>query len=97
VAVWGVPEVRGDIDAVRDLRLDTPSGASVPLRDVADVPIVPMPNVINHENGSRRIDVSCNVAGRDLRSAAQEIERRMRAIPFERGHPPEFFGEYAAR
>jgi Cu/Ag efflux pump CusA len=67
------------------------------LGDVADVRIVPMPNVINHENGSRRIDVSCNVAGRDLRAVARQIERRVRAVPFARGYHPDFLGEYAAR
>jgi Cu/Ag efflux pump CusA len=77
--------------------MDTPSGANIPLREVADVRIVPMPNVINHENGSRRIDVSCNVAGRDLGAVAQEIERRVLSISFDRGYHPEFLGEYAAR
>jgi CzcA family heavy metal efflux pump len=97
VAVWGTPEVRRDPDSVKGLRVQTPSGASVPLSDVAEMRIVAMPNVINHENGSRRIDVSCNVAGRDLSAVAREIERRVRRLSFERGYHPEFLGEYAAR
>ncbi len=35
--------------------------------------------------------------GADLRAAAQEIERRVHAIPFDRGYHPEILGEYAAR
>ena len=37
VTVWGVPEVRRDLGALRALRLDTPSGANIPLRDVTDI------------------------------------------------------------
>jgi Cu/Ag efflux pump CusA len=58
---------------------------------------VTLPNVINHENGSRRIDVSCNVRGRDLGSVARDIEARVRSAPFDRGYHPELLGEYAAR
>ena len=97
IAVWGVPKVRRDLEALRSLRVDTPSGASIPLGDLADIRIAATPNVINHENGSRRIDVSCNVRGRDLGSVARELEAKVRAVPFERGYHPEILGEYAAR
>lgn len=97
VAVWGVPKTRVDAEAIRALRLDTPSGANIPLGDVADISFLPTPNLIAHENGSRKIDVSFNVRGRDLGSVAREVERRVLALPFERGYHPEFLGEYAAR
>jgi Cu/Ag efflux pump CusA len=89
--------VRGDVQALRELRIDTPSGASVPLGDVAEVRIAATPNVVNREGASRRIDVSCNVQGRDLGSVAREIEDGVRSLSFERGYHPEFLGEYAAQ
>ena len=46
----------------------------MPLGDVAEVAIVPAPNEIKREGASRRIDVTCNVQGRDLGSVAREIE-----------------------
>jgi Cu/Ag efflux pump CusA len=67
------------------------------LRDVAEIAIVPAPNEVKRENGSRRIDVTCDAAGRDLGSVARDIERAVRALPFEREYHPEFLGEYAAR
>jgi Cu/Ag efflux pump CusA len=68
------------------------------LRDVADVEIVPAPNEILREGASRRIDVTCNVQGRDLGSVAREIEETVLSkIQFERGYHPEFLGEFAAR
>ncbi|HEX4999677.1 MAG TPA: efflux RND transporter permease subunit [Terriglobia bacterium] len=97
IMVWTDPDARSDIEALRRLRLDTPSGANIPLGDVIDIRVVPAPNVIQHENTSRRIDVSCNVAGRDLGSVAREIESAVRALPFPQGYHPEFLGEYAAR
>ncbi len=59
--------------------------------------IVPAPNEIKREGASRRIDVTCNVAGRDLGSVAREIEAKVKALPFPREYHPEFLGEYAAR
>jgi len=64
---------------------------------VADVEIVPAPNEIKREGKSRRIDVSCNVSGRDLGSVAREIEGRVKELSFDPGYYPEFMGEYAAR
>jgi CzcA family heavy metal efflux pump len=67
------------------------------LGDVADVEIVPAPNEILREGASRRIDVTCNVQGRDLGSVARDIEARVRRLEFGRGYHPEFLGEYTAR
>src|SRR5207237_7160996 len=76
---------------------ETPSGALVPLGDVADVVVVSAPNEIKRESASRRLDGSCNVKGRDLGTVAREIEAKVRELSFDRGYHPEFLGEYAAR
>ncbi|PUE89311.1 efflux RND transporter permease subunit, partial [Xanthomonas hortorum] len=65
VALWGEPKVRGDVHALADMMIQTPAGAPVRLRDVADIRIMPAPNEIKRENGQRRIDVTLNVAGAD--------------------------------
>ncbi|HEX7379526.1 MAG TPA: efflux RND transporter permease subunit [Pirellulales bacterium] len=69
----------------------------VPLGDIAYVETVPTPNEVLRESVSRRIDVTCNVQGRDLGSVAREIEQRVKKLSFDRGYHPEFLGEYAAR
>lgn len=97
VVVWGAPHTRSDIEAIRRLRISLPAGGDVPLSDVADVQIAPTPNIIQREGASRRIDVTCDVKGRDLGSVAREIETKVKALPFDRGFHPEFLGEYAAR
>jgi Cu/Ag efflux pump CusA len=59
--------------------------------------VVPMPNEIKREAASRRLDITCNVQGRDLGAVAAEIEEKVRGLKFEAGYHPEFLGEEAAR
>ncbi|MDB5689505.1 MAG: hypothetical protein JWL91_1381 [Sphingomonas bacterium] len=96
VALWGEPAIRGDTHALADLMIQTPAGAPVRLRDVADVLIVPAPNEIKRENGQRRIDVTLNVAGADLGSVARGVEAAVAQVPFATGYHPKIMGEYAA-
>jgi Cu/Ag efflux pump CusA len=96
VVVRGERRLCTDVGSLQKLLIDTPSGAQVPLGDVADVAVVPTPNEIQREGASRRIDVTCNAAGRDLGSVAREIEERVLAdVAFPVGYHPEFLGEYA--
>jgi CzcA family heavy metal efflux pump len=97
VTVWAVPERRTDVSALRELPIDTVIGTQVRLMDVADVYETPAPNEVKHEAASRRIDITCNVAGRDLGSVAREVEDRVKQVPFDREYHPEFLGEYEAR
>ncbi len=53
--------------------------AFVPLSEVAEISIAPGPNMINRENGKRRIVVTANVRGRDLGSFVAEAQRRIDA------------------
>ena len=96
VFVRGKEMAHRDPSAVEQLMIDTPSGAQVPLSSVADVTIVPAPNEIKREGASRRLDVTCNVAGRDLGAVAKEIEAAVQKnVSFGTGYHPEFLGEYA--
>ena len=97
VTVWSVPSVRADFTTLRELLIATPSGGHVRLADVADLAIVPTPNAIKREGASRRIDVTCNVAGRALGDVAREIEERIGKLTFARGYHPEILGEWAER
>lgn len=96
VVVWGTESTRRDVDVLQGLMIDTPSGGQVPLGEVADVSIQPSDNHIQRVGTSRKLDVVCNVAGRDLGSVAREIEQRvLRDVKFKEGYHPEFLGEYA--
>ena len=66
---------RADVDAIRNTVIDTPSGARVPLQMLAAIRDDVGPNLIMRENVQRRIVVSANVSGRDLRGVIDDIRR----------------------
>jgi CzcA family heavy metal efflux pump len=97
VTVWGAPAVRADLFAIKRLPIDTPGGGYVPLEAVADVSLAPTPNEITREGGSRRIDVTTNVRGRNLGAVARDIKAALANVPFQAGYHAEVLGEFAAR
>ncbi len=96
IVMWGTEAVRADPIVLRQLMIDTPGGGQVPLDAVADIEIVPARNEITREGASRKIDVTCNVAGRDLGRVARDIEAAVAGVSFGVGYHPEVLGEYAA-
>jgi len=96
VVVRGETGLHSDLRTLSELMIDIPTGGQVPLGNLADLSIVPAPNEIKREAASRRIDITCNVDGRDLASVATDIERAVLAnVSFKTGYHPEFLGEYA--
>lgn len=94
IAVWGEEEIRTDPASLGRIMLDVPGGGQVPLREVAEVAIVPMRNEITREGASRKIDVTLNVAGRDLGSVARDVEAAVEELDFATGYHPEVLGEW---
>jgi CzcA family heavy metal efflux pump len=97
VVVWSAAATRDSLQSLRALPLTAPGAAQVPLGAIADVVVAPAPNVVQREDSSRRIDVTCNVRGRSLGAVARDVEARVRALTFPKEYHPEFLGEYAAR
>ena len=97
VMVWSTPETRRSLISIHELLLDTADNGHVRLGDVADVRIVPTPNIIKRENASRRIDVHANVRGRDLGSVVQDVEAGLKTVQFPLGYHAQVLGEAAER
>ena len=97
VMVWSTPSTRADVASISELPIDTPTGAVVRLGDVAKVSVQPEPNLIERENGSRRIDVVANVRGRDLGSVVGDVDRTLAGVTFDRGYHAELLGEFRER
>jgi CzcA family heavy metal efflux pump len=97
VHVWSTPETRNSLTSVRSLPIDTPDGRQVRLDAIADVRVAPTPNVIERENLSRRLDVSANVAGRDLGDVVGDVEDGLNRLAFPRGYHAELLGEFTER
>ena len=97
VRVWSDPSQRDSLQAVRNLRIDTPSGGTVRLSDVAEVVIKPTPNLIRREDASRRIDIKANVEGRDLGAVANDVKDSLETVSFSTEYNAEVLGEFAER
>ncbi len=97
VVVWSETPVRDDLAALRETAGGNSRRQSVPLREVADIAVVPAPNAIRREGATRCIDVTCNVEGRDLGSVARDIREKLKTVPFEAGYYPQTFGEFEAQ
>ena len=95
VNVWSTPETRANYTDILELPIDTPSGIKVQLKEVADVTIRPVPNAINRENVSRRINVEADVEGRDLGSTVADVEQALAEIEFPLEYHAELLGEFA--
>lgn len=86
-------ESRESIDDIRSLLVDTKEG-KVPLEYVAEVISSSGPNTINRENVSRKIVVSANVAGRDLRGVVNDVQK---IIDGEINLPEDYHVEYGGQ
>lgn len=72
-----------------------PIAESVPMEYVADIRSTMGPNSINRENGSRKIVVSANVEGRDLRSVVEDIRKNIeQKVDMPEGYHVEYGGQF---
>ena len=86
---------RGEMDRVKDLMIDDAQGRKIPLSYVADVVSSMGPNTINRENVKRKIVISANTSGRDLRSVVNDIQRRVdEKIKLPEGYHIEYGGQF---
>ena len=92
------PTARADFERLGDIPVDTPTGARVPIRLLADVRREQGPNMILRENVQRRIVISSNVAGRDLGGVVQDIQSDLaRTVPMPSGYRVEYGGQFESQ
>jgi CzcA family heavy metal efflux pump len=82
VVVWGTPETRSSMSSINEMLIETPSGEQVRLGDIAEVRIVSVPTVIEHDAVKRYLDIKATVKGRDLLSVAADIRGRLATMQF---------------
>ncbi len=88
------PESRTSIEALLDLPVDTESG-KIPLGALAEVVSTAGPNTINRENVARRLVISGNVEGRDLRSAVNQLMAEVAAdVTMPEGYYVTYGGQF---
>ncbi len=83
------------IEGIRAALIDTHDGRKVPLEQVAEIVSVSGPSSISRENVQRKIVISANVAGRDLRSVVREIQENInQKIVLPEGYRIEYGGQF---
>ena len=86
---------RGDMESIRNLMIDDADGCKIPLSYVADVESSMGPNTINRENVKRKVVISANTRGRDLRSVVNDIQDIVDAeIVLPEGYHIEYGGQF---
>lgn len=86
---------KDEADKIRNLMIDTGDGRKIPFEYVADIVSSTGPNTINRENVQRKIVVSANVAGRDLRSVVNDIKSNIETeVKIPEGYHIEYGGQF---
>ena len=89
------PDYTETIEGIRSALIDTHSGKKVPLEQVAEVVSVSGPSSISRENVQRKIVISANVAGRDLRGVVNDIRDKIdENIKLPEGYRVEYGGQF---
>src|SRR6185295_12248819 len=91
--VWSTPKTRRSLTDIRNLPIDTPSGDTVRLADVASVRVRPALNIVKRENNERRIDVRAGVAGRSLSEVVSDVKANLKKVDMPPGYRAEVLGE----
>ncbi|GJL70209.1 MAG: cation efflux system protein [Nitrospirales bacterium] len=90
-----LPEFRRDIETIKNIRVDTPDGVPIPLKQVATVATKTGGFLIYRENHERYIPIKFSVRGRDLASTVQEAQSRLKKeIELPEGYHIEWAGQY---
>ena len=71
------PKLASNLEAIQRIRVPTPSGALVPISALAKVQRDLGPNYVLRENVSRRLVVTANISGGDIRGTYNEVRKRI--------------------
>lgn len=79
LAVRFPESARNDVEPIRAILIPSPSGALIPLGQLAKVYVAEGPAQISRDMGQRRIVIECNVTDRDIGSFVQEAKGKIDA------------------
>jgi cobalt-zinc-cadmium resistance protein CzcA len=68
---------RDSVEDIGNLLVSSPSGATIPLKMLADITLEPGTVMVNREEAQRRTAVLCNIRGRDLGGFVQEAQAKV--------------------
>lgn len=88
------PDSKSTLEMLQDLRIDSREGP-VALSSVAEIISTSGPSTVNREDISRRIVISANISGKDLRGAVNEIRSHIEEdVKLPRGYYITYGGQF---
>lgn len=88
-------ENRSTLERIENTMIDAGDGRKIPLAAVADIRSTSGPNTINRENVQRKVVISANVAGRDLRGVVTDIQDAIgESVSLPQGYHLEYGGQF---
>ncbi|MFN2125839.1 MAG: efflux RND transporter permease subunit [Candidatus Promineifilaceae bacterium] len=87
------PPSDATLDWLKGLAIATPSGQTVPLRQVADIRTTNLPAAVTRLNGQREITILSEVNG-SIPAAVSRLRQKFSAISLPRGYSIAFTGQY---
>lgn len=95
LTVRAADEDLNSVEQIRNLLIDTGDGHKVPLADVAEIVSSAGPNTISRENAQRKLVVSANAEGRDMRSVVNDMQRTInKKVTLPEGYRIEYGGQF---
>ncbi len=89
------PKYRNSIQAIQQMLVASPSGARIPMSQLATVKLLDGPTIIQRENGDRQISVRTNIRGRDQGGFVAEAQKKVAAaIHLPKGYSIEWGGQF---
>jgi cobalt-zinc-cadmium resistance protein CzcA len=80
LAVRFPEEARNDVEPIREILIASPTGALIPLGQIAKVEVREGPAQISREMAQRRVVIECNVTGRDLGGFVAEAKQKIDSL-----------------
>ena len=95
IRVRYAPEFRASPEAIGQIPITSPTGAPIPLAELAEIRTVTGPTMISSENGLLRGTVLLNVRGRDVGSFVEEAQAALtRQVQLPAGYYIAWSGQY---
>ncbi|MEI6805351.1 MAG: CusA/CzcA family heavy metal efflux RND transporter [Myxococcaceae bacterium] len=88
-------EQRGSLDAISNIRINSPSGAQIPIRDLASLRLIDGETLIQRQDGHRQVSIRSNIRGRDQGSFVAEAQKALASnIKLKDGYSISWGGQF---
>lgn len=96
ISMYFPEDERGTINDVQSMNIQSPTGVSIPLDEVATLKEMQGPVTLSRQNQQAQLNVSTDIMDRDLSSVAGDVEKKIEAMAenFPEGYSYNMGGEF---